>query len=431
MTIRNEVAGIAGGTLGYIVGNAPGAIRGYYLGKTLSKHSNRMAPIPRKRRASNASQFGGPANKRWSSTTSFKFKAKHRSKGGGSGPGAYRNSGSNASAMYKRGPKGVAHKKRKQVKVSRKFKLKVHKALDEEIRGKYLKVMYRRMAPPALQNSQQTLDDAQTFTPLDFADAADVLFNRAAALEVPTAVGLDWQNVYIRKDRILNSWCTHEAKNVSQRTYTLKMYVCKPRTKTPTNNQPDDAFADWVIGLQVANGAGTNPINNTPNTLYSVPTDSPQFAQLWKAECTTVVLQPGQSHTFFVQGPSDYVLDYSKYVNRSILGGPDYIAPWGPFTRNIFFVAYADLTTSTLAGSGRMISGGAGVGGIVFEKKLFFSMACPESAGFIYPVVVAGLNQQLTNKLPCKVIANFSAGVVGVVQDILEENPIAPLDPLD
>ena len=434
MRIKEELAGFAGGTLGYIHNNVPGAIKGYLLGKKLAQYSDSMAPIKRKL------SYQDPTPRGWKrrATTSAVYRGLGKSihKGPTYRPyryrgGPYRSIGSNAAAVKNKRVKGVRHKKKKSLMITSKFKQKVHKALDEEIKGKYLKVMYRRMTPPALQNSQQTMDEAQIFMPLHFADAADVLFNRATATEIPTVAGLDWTNTYIRKDRILNSWVTYEAKNMSQRTYTLKMYVVKPKAKTPTNVAPNDAFADWIVGLQVANAGGTNPLNNTPNTLYCIPQDSPQFDQFWKAECTTVVLQPGNSHTFFIQGPSDYVIDYSKYVNKSITGGPEYMAAWGPFTRNVFFVAYADLVTSTLAGSGRFISGGAGVGGIVFEKKEFFSMACPESAGFKYPIVVAGMQQQLDNKLPCKVISVFPMGEVGAVQDILEENPITTVDPLD
>jgi hypothetical protein len=67
------------------------------------------------------------------------------------------------------------------------------------------------------------------------------------------------------------------------------------------------------------------------------------------------------------------------------------------------------------------------------EKKLFYSIACPESAGFQYPAAFPpNTSQQLTNKLPCKVIKIFPwAGAVGSTEDILEDNPIAIVNPVD
>lgn len=468
MTIADEVAGVGGAALGYIHDNFRGAVAGYQIAKDLSRwrrgrqvskvHVRRRAGraptstgltvknvqkfltknnedmqtprrTPSKRKLSFSSRRGSTASSRSSRSSLSSF-----GRGGsiaGSG-GRYGSVGSNAAAVLVKRKRGVRNKKKRSVQVTSRFKQKVHKALDEEIKGKYLKVMHRRIGPVATANTQQTFDDGIIFQPLDFADAADVLFNRAVAVETPTLANLEWTNVYIRKDRILNSWASYEMKNMSQRTYTLKMYLCKPKAKAPTNITPDDPFADWVVGLQIANGAGTNPAGNTPNTLYSMPTDSPQFNQFWKAECTTVVLQPGQSHTFRVQGPSNYVLDYTKYGNRSILGLPDYLAAWGPFSRSVFFVMYPDLITSDLAGSGRFVSTGAGPGGVVFEKKLFFAMACPASAGFQYPAAFpASTSQQLTNKLPCKVIFVAPSGVVGAPQDMLEENPISSVNPID
>lgn len=445
MPFQDQLAGLAGAALGYIHGNTRGAIKGYYAGTKLSQYSKtRMAPItprrtPKKRKLSLSRRVSVSTNasSRRRSSVSSKGSGKSQSSYG-DGPsmsrhyGDYRSISSNASAIRVRHKKGITKKKAKSVVVTKKFKQRVHKALDEEIKGKYLKVTYFRIPPVSAADQQTLYDDTQSFMPLHFADAADILFNRAAAIEIPTVATLDWNNIAIRKDRILDSWVSYEVKNMSQRTYTLKMYTCKPRVKSSTNSAPNDAAADWTVGLQTAIGAGTNPAGNTPNTLYSVPFDSPQFNQLWKAEVSTVVLAPGQCHTFRVQGPSEYTLDYMKYWNKSIVSGPDYLSPWGSFTRNVFFVAHADLVTSTMAGAGRFVSAGAGIGGMVVEKKHFFSLACPASAGFQYPgAFAAGTSQQLTNKLPCKVIKIFGSGTVGAVQDILEENPLAVVDPVD
>lgn len=435
MPVQDQLAGLAGAALGYIHRNTRGAIKGYYAGTKLSQYSRTgMSPLtprstPKKRKLS----VSAGTARRWIAGEFGKAKPKN---GTGSGKSNYnrnyRSLGSNAAAVRVRRKKGVSFKKKKAVVVTSKFKQKVHKALDEEIKGRYLKITYFRIAPPTLLNTQTYLDDGLIYQPLHFADAADILFNRAAAVESPTTALLDWQNVAIRKDRIIDSWVTYELKNMSQRTYTVKFYQCKPKSTGPTNAAPNDAFADWTVGLQTAVGAGTNPLSNTPSTLYSTPYDSPQFNQLWSAQCTTVLLSPGESHTFRVQGPNQYVLDYMKFWNKSIVSGGDYLAPWGNFTRSCFFVAYPDLVTSSVASVGRYPSGTTGGGGLIGEKKQYFKLACPASAGFQYPGTFAGsTNQQLNNKLPCKVIATFSQALSGTTEDVLEDQPAVIINPLD
>lgn len=428
VTIR-EVSGIASGAaLGYIHNNVRGAIKGAAAGYHFAKESgNSMPPAPNK-------DDSKRRRIEWNAGTS-----RNRSVGflhhtpRSIGNSNYRKIGSNAAAVRTRKVKGIARKKKKRVIVSKKFARKVQKALEkEDLKGKYLKVTYARMAPPASQTSQAVIDFANVFAPLEYVDAADVMFNDAVAVENPTFADLDWENVWVRKDHVLNSSMQLEMKNMSQRTYTMKIYVAQPRG-TPTDPAPNDAVADWATGLLVANANGGNPFGNTQTTLYSVPTDSPQFNQFWKVQCETVILQPGQSHTYVLQGPQDMIIDYSKLRIKNISAAPNWLVPFAKFTRNVFIVGYCDLVTSTLAGSGRFPSGGVGIGGVVFEKRMFYKLKCPDSAGFQYPggVYPAGQAQQLDQKLPSRCIGFFPMGAIGTTEDVLEENPIQILNSVD
>lgn len=429
VTLREVTGTASGAALGFIHNNVRGAIKGAVAGYKVAQNINSMAPVPVTKKRKIEYISGG---KRERANRHIAYNPT-----GNRGNNSYRKVGSNASAVaVSKKVKGVKPKKKKAVVVSRKFAKKVQKALEkDDLKGKYLKVTYARLAPPASALSQSILDFANVFAPIEFVDAADIMFNDGVALENPTFADLDWENVWARKDHVLTSSMQLEMKNMSQRTYTLKVYVAQPRG-TPTDAALNDAVADWASGLIVAQANGGNPLGNASSTLYSVPTDAPQFNQFWKVECETIILQPGQSHTYRLMGPQDFVIDYSKLRIKNVAAAPNWLVPFAKFSRNVFVVGHCDLVTSTLASSGRFPSGGAGTGGVVFEKRMFYKLKCPDSAGFQYAAGAypAGQAQQLDQKVPSKCIAFFPLGAAGTTQDVLEENPAvagAGFDPVD
>lgn len=77
---RRHAGGIAGGTLGYIAGNIPGAYHGYQIGKYLGTRSE-MAPIPRKRKRSDTVTGGGGKRARYSSNPERPTRISRRRRG--------------------------------------------------------------------------------------------------------------------------------------------------------------------------------------------------------------------------------------------------------------------------------------------------------------------------------------------------------------
>lgn len=460
MPFRDQVAGFAGGTLGYIVGNTRGAITGYQLGRNFAKYSQRMPPIrhrtPRRRgrilnlqqspysmssrmlitprsgfsRYGYSSRRGSLALSRRSSLMSTSTVGRRSYASGSGSSSGYRGISSDAAAIRVKRKKGVTPKKKKRVKVSRKFKKKVEEALNNHLFGKYTKVRYARAAPPA-SNAQGVYDWGIFFRPIDFQDAADVLFNHNTPVEVPTSLDNDWSNPLTRRDRVIKSFVDIEMKNASQRTYTVKMFNCAPKSN-PTDQAPNDGNADWISGLVLLNGNGANPQNNTNTTLYSDPRDSLLFNQFWKAEVTTVVLEPGESHTFMVEGPSQTYMDWTKMYAKNIAGIPSWMQAYAKWSRNVFFVYYDDLVESTLLTLGRYASGGTGPGGLIMEAKQVIEMEVPDTAGFVYPgTFPPGASQQLNNRVPARSIVVFGQAQSGAISDVLEENPVTMIDPTD
>lgn len=447
------VGAVAGGTLGYITGGIRGAKRGSEAGYFFAKKKE-MPPIRRQKTTHRGSRtksagtgftprrvtnpFITPTSRRSSVSTVSSASNRSRSMGNyvrdsGRG-GAYRNLGSNASVVKTSGRR-VSIKRKRKPKVSKVFKRKVMAALDDHIYGKYLKVSTGNFQPPTGRNLQNTLNFGNLFTPQDIAYSADILFDDAPRKEFPVMADFKWSNKYIRKDYVVNSFSKFEFKNCGQRTYHLFMFECEPKGK-PTNAAPDNAYDDWAQGLVNAVAQGTNPETNTLNTLYSLPTDSPQFNQFWKCKKTSIVLGPGESHTFYVQGPNQYCLDYSKLVQTPVGTTPAnaFFQSYAKFSRSVFFVNYMDLVTTSTLSNGRLLSGPAGYvgGGLVYEWSTKYVLQCPVSAGFKYPAAfAAGTQQQLDLKKPTKVIAHYTTDALGVVEDVLESNPLSQINPID
>lgn len=447
MTFEDEVAGVSGAVLGYIHNNVQGAYTGYQVGKKLSqlkanmgvagKRQNPFETPPstvRGRRDSVASTVSmGRASSRARSRSSVRSGVKRSvrftvAKKGGN----WRSLKSDAAFVAKK-QKGFKQVRHKRAKVSPAFRRKVNDALHGTFYGEYEKGIPARMPSITANDSQQVFQDGLLFQPLDFFDAADVMFDGKAPADVPVLSTSKWTNGYIRKDYVVDSYATFEMKNFSQRTYTISMFNCAPKTKPQADLTVSmNPVLSWDLGLLEAYNQGTNPTNNLKTQLFKDPRHDPTFNKYWKAEVSTIVLGPGQSHMFHVPGPKGIEIDYSKQFVIPATGIPSAIMPYDKWTRGVFFVYYLDLVETALLGVGRYVSGGVGPGGLGYEKRLTMKMRVPDDAGFKYPAThVAGASQQLNYRLPARIKTYFPNGIGGAISDVLEENPISVIDPVD
>lgn len=437
MTIKDFIGGASAASLGYITGNTKGAINWYRL---YHEHSNRpMPPVrtPKRRTRVLPPYFPTPRSKsslrpnplrrdsqssyqrRLSALTSARVNFSTTNNNG------YRGVTAGNASFVKKKKNGKMSKKRKPAKVSQKFRKKVRASLEDHLTGKYLKVHWALMGPPS-SFTQSVFDFGFFFTPIRFIEAAGVMFNKDTPVEFPAQSDINWTNSYIRKDFIVNSYVTIELKNMSQRTYTITMYNCAPKTKG-TSHAP---LTTWSQGLITATNNKTNPESNVTTTLFNDPRQDPTFNYAYKVETTKIVLQPGQTNLFTVQGPSQLSVDWSKMFERN--ASVDSIRPFALWSRGVFFTYYEDLVNTANGQTGRIASTGVGIGGLSAEYKEFFTMQCPASAGFTYPAsTAAGVQQQLDNKIPTRIIKLFPPIISGNVEDVLEENPITVVNPVD
>lgn len=395
-------------------------------GTQIVSQTSDMHSTPRKRRLSTSTATPSSQRKLFRSLTRSKKSALKRTSAGG-----YRSLGSNAAYVSKigKGQKQIRHKK---PKITPAFKRKVKDALSGSIYGEYSKFKTFKLTP-FFANSQQQLQVSPVtlFTPMEFLDSADVLFDKKSPTFSPSLSTTKWSNGYIRKDYIVDSWATYEVKNFSQRTYTIKMYNCAPKSRPQTDNITG-ASSTWINGLTEAYDVGVNPFNNTVQSLFVDPRQNATFNAHWKADVTAIVLSPGESHTFTVPGPKGIEIDYSKYFLKPTGASTATILPWDKFSRDVFFVYYLDLVVTDQNAVGRYTSGAGEGGGLGCELSIHTKMRVPDDAGFTNPATVtAGEPQQLNLKQPTRVKAYFGMTPVGVVVEVEDQNPTVRINPED
>lgn len=390
-----------------------------------------MAPIPRRRRRSDPG-IGRPAQRRRVGSVSTAAASNRMVKRVRSNRSMVRMAGrsgsSNAAFVSKRmNSKKVQHAKSKNVKISKKFRKAVQKALVDEGEGFYRKVHFVRIPRPN-SDLQKVESLGMFFSPIRMAEAMQVLFAEQVPVEIPVPGSLVYPNLETTELYVKKSWMTAEVKNNGQRTLYITFWQCKP--KTVDNANP--AIEDWSEGLIQMFANGTNPRNNTIATLHNDPRLCAQFDHYWSVEKQTVTLTPGQTYKYTMNGPSDFNLDFKKMFHKTAAPLPT-ISNNQKFGRELMISYYADVVQDQGGNVGRKYTGSDGFGGLSVQYDEFFVLKRPDTAGFKYPAsTAAGQIQNLNFRKDVRVIEVFSQATSGLVVDVLEENPIsAVIDPVD
>lgn len=423
-------AGFAGAALGYIHDNTRGAIKGYILGKNLSKNTKNMAPIKRgktKRRGPSIKQQLVALKQRAAERARSKpLRVSKPRKLINPPPGNlnYRNLVTNASGVRMGSNTAVQLKRKKTEEVTKSFQRKVRKALVEyRAHGNYKKIHYARITPPT-DDVQVNEDFGLFFNPLRLLEATSVLFDGATPVEIPIESSNTFDSAPTCKLHVIDSYATFVFKNMSQRTYHLVIRENKPKSRTTTTNT---AYQDWRRGLIQENAVGQNPQNNTPETLFMTPRICPQFNEHWSTNETKITLGPGEQFLWKLQGPNETIIDFAKLLQRTTdATGPGYLNSLKPFCRNVLVTAMLDLVQDSSGKTGRYASDLATfTGGIAVEYVEHFKLECPEEVGAVEPLIANPVN--LNRRRFVNVTKVFSSAQVGALNDIVEDNPQAPV----
>lgn len=326
-------------------------------------------------------------------------------------------------------------KKFKKLKVGKPdpaFKKLVHKSLGEE-EATGFKVDKEYLYFPQVLTNKQGLSVASSYSLFDiigpanvgheypmfhpyyFLDAASVLFNNKAATVgsyLPTTSGtLGYGQEpgfpasagfsQTARFTVINSYETWLIKNNTQRTVTIKILLCAVKKPNCSTVSPYDVYT----GGYIANGAqdaACGPLNSwnqclvaenkqlltadTENTLGLLPTSCRTWSEVWDHDYTQIVLEPGNTYSYHVEGPKDLVVDFSKYT------GPnnDKLFDMRTYVRVPLFIYHMDLvgcvgrTDMQRASWGPSSADGTAIG---IERTKYVKIACP--VNLVGPVVSA------------------------------------------
>jgi len=478
-SITDEIAGFSGAALGFIIGEMEGAQYGYKAGKLASKvtrkYSNSdMAKGKNKRPASRTPSRGRPTKRR----TVGPYPTPGRSKSRASTSSRSSIASSTVSAMAKlrrpsityniksessggiRAPhvstqnkKSVSIKKPAKVRITRKFRKQVVKALEpSKSHGKYVEMSTYYNEFDVENGGKQMVYrlghysgvDTYIFNPMRVWHAANVLWNAKAPFEnsqytasYNDSVGDIYFNLANTKINVKNSYATYHIKNNSKRCLFIDLYELSPKNNMfhPTDK---DALSQWLDNMALEtydSGELINPTKSTnilaatPYTLGMTPNFCKPFMAKWNVEKHTVVMEPGQTHAHFVQGPADVMYDFAKFRK---VGNDDPNVKFQDvqkkFTRQLLMVVRTDLvrtTDSALRAGVNDLSGELSNNkqGILVEWKHYFHLECPEQVGGTITTASGNSGMTLDKRRDVYAYKNWAEGNGKVLVRVEELTP--------
>lgn len=328
------------------------------------------------------------------------------------------------------------HARAKEITVTKDFKDKVVKALaDKTCSGSWDQISFDTIPISNIPLNGQAVNGLGAaftgdysnwaFDPEDILHAASVLWNNKSDsqgnriwtnsqnLGIAESAGnggnvgisdlkLPGRSKYGMNVKITVKRCheVYKMKNESQRTITLKIYLCEPRrvgvmgnqtysmplvdeapaTSTDLNNIGSPAQV-WDSELRKQKASGMNMSNSIPSQLYNKPNLCPVFNKTYKTDETTVVLEPGQVYDYYINGPTNYTMNFSNFFQGA---GTDAILYNGvqKFMRYPLFTAYVDLVSDgTTSGRYPTTAAGQGFQGIAVERHMKMFLECPSTVG--------------------------------------------------
>lgn len=459
---------------------AAGAIYDFWSGGHFSK-KRKMAPLP----SSERTMFS--PNK----------KMKTYGKSGNVAPNDRHSIVSLTKAATRHRGKPTNFKKPKNVKVSKQFKEKVTKALSSKtVSGSWDQISYDTIGINSIPDNGQLCDGLASligndysdwaFDPEDILHAASVLWNfktdsqTSRAWNVEQNLGVSLPNPFPTQEigdiaaasgpglqrflmnmkiNVKRCYEVYKLKNNTQRTVVMKIYLCAPKitgvkfkanaaiaqnAAAPASYDIESAIGEprnvWRNELYKQYVTNINVSGADHETLYNSPKDCPGFNKVYKTDETTIVLEPGQVTDYYIQGPSNFEIDYNSLF-RNTAGGVDHLPQPSvyqgiqKFMRYPLFTAYLDLVTDGgLSGRYAPTSNASQKLAISVERQMKISMEMPEIVGGAHGVNVAQNTQYAgieENNLrrDCyfrKVYSNVGPFVDGFVVNV--QNPVIPIE---
>lgn len=319
--------------------------------------------------------------------------------------------GGGPAASIRRGyKKSVNVRKKRRVRISPKFRKGVQQVMEEKMpRGMYLKTgMMGNIQVPTNNKQNVTVfmptSSGVIFSPQQFLDAVSVLWNGKAAT-ANTAIGdANNFNNYTTKINVIQSSCTIRFRNNSQRTMMVDLVEARSKGQKTAFN-PIGQWSTCLstdIGIGAAVGMGATDYE----VMYNKPQYTSDYYKYYTEAVTKCVLEPGQTYTWYIQGPNEYICNMAKFLDGGV-GAAQYQV-YNTCARFIYARVHTDLVGDTLNATGRSLQSTAGHG-IIAETTLMYKVECPRETGV------------LNVKDAYKVVDFYPA--LGTVHRVDEENP--------
>lgn len=329
MPYRSFLAGASGATLGYIVNNAPGAIKGWHLGRSLARkmparrslsrgRSLSRRPAKRARLSSRTSRTrsrGRSVNSTRSSRTAQSY-----SRGRNGGPGRQSDAGQSGCVVKSRGRRQLLPKGMKRILAPQ--------VLNSTNSGTMLTIANRQFV--TLLRAYVGSQNLSSPYLMAYQDNLDMQYSLSASEFVPTGTAAT-NNYLTRKYMVKSIRAKYTMKNQTTTPIEVTLYdvVARRDSTVDTNRGPDSLWSfgvsDEAVNLPGPGGgpAIANPSNaQTSSFPGAKPWQSQYFNQYWKVKKTTkFVLHPGSNHIHYITVAPKYPMNYELMKDLAIVRG--------------------------------------------------------------------------------------------------------------
>lgn len=271
-------------------------------------------------------------------------------------------------------------------------------------------------------------DDSGFFSYGDITHMASVLFNSKTDSTTHNYGDVDNFDPRSLTFKIMNSYVAHTIRNNTTAEVKLRMYTFAP--KGLCDDLPYDV---WNNSYVQALSAGFINSGLTIGTLNEGPTKFAAVRSLFNIVCVQFVLGPGQTKVCYTQGPRDFEFNgFGGYSASASSTTSTY--HYDKFSRHVIITCENNISGSVTAGAaGRYtdVSYTAGFA-VHVENVVYYKIAMPEKAGFVYPVlasVAAGDVQPMLNRVNTYHVYNYSpaqGGAIAQVNEGFDANAITP-----
>jgi len=440
---KKEMAGrAAASTLGYIAGDIPGAIGANILYQKMTNGMRTPKRTPTTKRTRSVSR-GRSAKKSRARSVSFSRSRSRvsRSRSRVSGDRVHTD---DYHALGTHKGKSVVKKAKKVVKLKPAMKNAIKKVFQtSDLQGRFTKkvisfLWFGGVSPGGVYgtgnyNNKQRMDYLQVstaFTPLAFMEAARILWKNApqAAGSTPVAdATYDFALTNFRPT-VINSYVKIKIRNNSTRAYHVDLMIIRTKKRAAGLEPRGDLEAQLAARAEAseAGNAGGNVFSDNLEKLGLMPTDVDGWRANWQPEVVTVMLQPGQTYEYFVQGPRMEEMNYAKLLNGDIIEEDQKTTRW-------FLVRYyTDLISSGGSGSTAgtpgyfaetsALTGGVWDGrGLCVDQTFHVHMKMPENVGFQYGSTTSGTEQELNKRRNAFARIQYTSDPVGSLVRIDDE----------